>query len=98
MKFIFPQNYNFANKFLGFFDYSTAIFLVCWCVFVGCLLNVFIGDLTVKIVCFIVFCFPLVLFGFIGFNNENFLYVLCYLFKFVLKNKCIFFDKSSCTF
>ena len=95
MKFIFPQNYNFTNKILGFFDYSTAIFLVCWCVLVGFLLHIIISDLTVKVVCFIVLCFPLLLFCVIGFNNENILYVLTYLFKFVFKKKCLFFDKSS---
>ena len=95
MKFIFPQNYNFSNKLLGFFDYSTAIFLVCWCVLVGGILHILIHDITIKIVCFIVFCFPLFLFSIIGFNNENILYVLSYLIKFAFKNKCLFFDKLS---
>ena len=93
MKFIFPQNYNFTNKILGFFDYSTAIFLVCWCVLVGFLLHIFISDITFKIVLFIVLCFPLFLFSVIGFNNENILYVFSYLFKFYIKNKCLFFEK-----
>ena len=95
LKFIFPQNYNFSNKLLGFFDYSTAIFLVCWCVLVGGILHLLIHDITIKIVCFIVFCFPLFLFSIIGFNNENILYVLSYLIKFAFKNKCLFFDKLS---
>ena len=94
MKFIFPQNYNFSNKLLGFLDYSTAIFLVCWCVFVVFLLNLLVSDLTIKIVCFIIFCFPLFLFCIIGFNNENILYVLSYLFKFAFKNKCLLFKKN----
>ena len=97
LKFIFPQNYNFSNKLLGFIDYSTAIFLLCWCVLVGGLLHFFISDLTVKIVCFIVFCFPLFLFSIIGFNNENILYVLSYLIKFSLKKKCFLFSKD-CNF
>ena len=95
MKFIFPQNYNFSNKILGFIDYSTAIFLVCWCALVGGLLHLLISDITIKIVCFIVFCFPLFLFSIIGFNNENILYVLSYLIKFAFKNKLLFFDKLS---
>ena len=93
MRFIFPQNYDFSNKILGFFDYSTAFFLVCWCVLVGSILHFLIFDLTIKIVCFIVFCFPLVLFSIIGFNKENILYVFSYLFSFAFKNKCIFFEK-----
>lgn len=94
MKFIFPQNYNFSNKILGFFDYSTAIFLVSWCVIVGFFINLFISDLMLKIVCFIVLCFPLVLFCIIGFNNENILYVFSYLMCFSLKNKVFLFNKS----
>ena len=93
MRFIFPQNYNFSNKIFGFFDYSTAIFLVCWCILIGGILYFLPFDLTVKIVCFIVFCFPLVLFSIVGFNNENILYVISYLFSFSFKNKCIFFNK-----
>ena len=44
---------------------------------------------------FLVFCFPLVLFSIVGFNNENILYVFSYLLSFSFKNKCIFFDKLS---
>ena len=93
MKFIFPQNYNFSNKILGFFDYSTAIFLVCWCVLVGLILNLIISDLLIKIVFFIIFCFPLFLFCLIGFNNENILYFFSYLLKFFFKKKNLFFEK-----
>ena len=30
MKFIFPQNYHFKNKILGFIDYSVAILNIVW--------------------------------------------------------------------
>ena len=30
MKFIFPKNYNFKNKFLGFFDYTTIFINIIW--------------------------------------------------------------------
>ena len=94
MKFIFPQNYEFSNKLLGLFDYSTAIFLACWCIVVGFFLHIIIPIWTVKIVLFIVLCFPLVLFSIIGFNNENILYVIQYLVKFARKNKCLYFNKK----
>lgn len=94
MKFIFPQNYNFANKILGFFDYSTAIFLVCWCAIVGAVLHILIPIWTLKIVLFIVLCFPLVLFSIVGFNNENIVYVLNYLVRFAIKQKVLMFKKS----
>ena len=30
MKFIFPKNYNFKNKFLGFIDYTTIFINIIW--------------------------------------------------------------------
>ena len=30
MKFIFPQNYDFKNKLLGIFDYSTIFINIIW--------------------------------------------------------------------
>ena len=30
MKFIFPQNYNFTSKLLGFIDYTTVILNIIW--------------------------------------------------------------------
>ncbi len=95
MKFIFPQNYDFTNKIFGFIDYPTALFLLCWSCCIILILHIFINNLTLKFVLFIIFCFPLFLFSIIGFNNENILYVLSYLLKFAFKRKCLFFDKSS---
>ena len=88
MKFIFPQNYSFKSKIWGVLDYSTAIFNVFWCIFIFLLIQVF-TDLYLKILLFILFCFPIFLISFIGINHENFLYVIYYLFKF-FKNRKIY--------
>ena len=87
MKFIFPQNYNIQHKFLGFVDYSTVIFNVIWCAFIFCILNLFITSFKIKLFIFIIFCFPIFLFSIIGFNHENILYVLIYLFKYIKSKK-----------
>ncbi len=94
MKYIFPQNYTFKNKLFGIIDYSTLILNVIWDVFIFCLIDMFISNISFKISCFIIFCFPLFLFSIIGFNHENFIYVLVYLFKFIKSPKLYFFSKE----
>ena len=83
MKFIFPQNYNFRSKFLGFIDYSTAILNVLWATFVFCILNILIFSLKIKIFIFIILCLPVLIFSFVGFNHENIIYVLFYILKYI---------------
>lgn len=94
MNFIIPQNYNFKNKLLGFMDYSTAIVNVIWSAIVFMLVRIFPITLNIKIGLFITLCFPLLLFSFFGFNNENILYVLSYIFKFIKNSKVYFYGKD----
>ena len=93
MKFIFPQNYDFKNKILGVIDYSTAFVNVIWYAFIFLLVNLFFKSLTLKIFIFIIFCFPLLLFSFAGFNGENIIYVFSYLIHFLLKQKLFLYKK-----
>lgn len=95
MKFIFPQNYQFKNKLFGIIDYPTIFINIIWYIFVFLLINLFFSNITIKIFLFITFCFPLFLFSLIGFNGENFVYVLFYIIKFLLKQKLFFYDKSN---
>lgn len=93
MKFIFPTNYNFTNKFLGILDYHTIILNFIWFSFIFCLLNLIFINLTIKIFLFMTFCLPLLLFSIIGFNHENILYVLWYLLKFFSNRKIYLYYK-----
>lgn len=93
MKFIFPQNYNFNNKILGFIDYSTAILNVIWYILVFVILNIFFNNLNIKIFLFITLSLPLMLFSILGFNGENITYFLVYFFKYIFKPKIYFFKK-----
>ena len=83
MKFIFPQNYNFTSKFLGFIDYSTAIINVIWCALIFCILNILFSSLKIKIFLFIILSMPFLIFSVVGFNHENILYVLFYILKYI---------------
>lgn len=94
MKFIFPQNYDFKNKLLGIMDYSTAFINLLWYAFIFILVNLIFKNLTVKIFVFVVFCFPLLLLSFAGFNGENILYVFTYLSHFLLKPKLFLYKKE----
>ena len=93
MKFIFPQNYNFKNKILGIIDYSTAFLNLVWDILVFAISNIFFSDWSLKIFILIIFCFPLLLFSFVGFNGENILYVFSYLISFFTKPKLYLYKK-----
>lgn len=93
MKFIFPQNYNFKNKFLGIFDYSTLIINVIFYLFVFCVCNLLFKNTTIKIFIFISTCFPLFILSITGLNNENIFLVLIYIIKFYINRKIYLYKK-----
>lgn len=95
MKFIFPQNYDFKNKLFGILDYSTAFVNLLWYAFIFILINLIFKNLTIKIFVFVIFCFPLLLFSFVGFNGENIIYVFSYLIRFWVKPKLFLYKKSN---
>ena len=94
MKFIFPQNYVFKNKLFGVIDYSTIVLNLIWDAFIFCILDLLFKNWSIKISCLIIFCFPLLLFSIVGFNHENFINVLTYLFKFIKNPKIYFYNKT----
>ncbi len=94
MKFIFPQNYDFKNKLFGIVDYSTAFVNLLWYSLIFLFVHFLFKSLMVKIFVFIVFCFPLLLFTFAGFNGENIIYVFSYLLHFYFKPKLFLYKKS----
>lgn len=95
MKFIFPQNYNFKNKFLGVIDYSTLLLNLIWDLFIFSFINLFFQNVTIKIFLFIIFCLPVLLFSIVGFNHESIIYILIYLLKYLNSTKLYFYDKIS---
>ena len=95
MKFIFPQNYSISGKLFGFIDYSSAVIIVLWCLFIFCIINFIFNSLYLKIFIFIVLCFPFILFCFIGFNHENIIYVLFYILIFIFSQKIYLYKKSN---
>lgn len=87
MKYIFPKNYNFKNKIFGIIDYPTAAFNVVLFFIILSISNILFKSINIKIFIIIFFYFPVFLFSVIGFNNENILYIIFYIIKFLLKPK-----------
>lgn len=87
MKFIFPQNFNFKNKIFGIIDYPTAIFNVIYFCLIHVILNIFIPNITFKIIMIILLYLPIFLISIIDFNHENILYFLWYMLKFMFRPK-----------
>ena len=94
MKFIFPQNYTFKNKIFGFIDYSVAIVNLIWAIMIGFLFHIFFQDINIKIIGFIIFCFPVFLLSISGIHGENIIYIFIYMFKFLLSQKIFFYSKT----
>ena len=92
--FIIPQNFNFKNKFLGFIDYSTLIFLIICYLISYLIINFIFPSFYTKIIIFIILNGPLTLLSIIGFYNENIVYVLYYIIKF-FKSKHIYLYKKN---
>ena len=94
MKFIIPQNYNNSSKLFGFLDYSSGIILLLWIIFVFCIINFIFNSLYIKIFLFIILCFPFCIFCFVGLNNENIIYIISYLLKFIFSQKIYLYEKD----
>ena len=94
MKFIFPQNYRFQTKLFGFINYPTAIFNFVWWFIIFFITKILRLDLFTKIIIFIITCFPIFLISLFGFQQENILYVLYYLFIFLKSHKIYLYKKS----
>lgn len=93
MCFIFPQNYSFKNKLFGFIDYTTVIFNLFLYLIIFLLVRFLPFTFIFKLSIFITFTFPFFLFSVFGFNNENIVYFLFYMIKFVKNRKVYFFSK-----
>lgn len=93
MKFVFPKNYKFKSKLFGIIPYSTAILNILWIIIIYFISNLFFKNISIKIFLVITFCFPLFIFSVIGFNNENFISVLIYIIKYLIRPKLYLYDK-----
>lgn len=93
MNFIFPSNYAFKNKLFGIVDYISIFVNLIWCFFIFALVNLLFSNINIKIIIFTAFSLPLLIFTIINNRNENILFVLLYIFKFMFSKKLYFYRK-----
>ena len=98
MKFIFPKNYNFKPKLLGFLDYSTAIVNGVCALLLYLLSSIICTSLSSKISLFVALYFPIFLFSIFSFQQENILSVLTYTFLYVKSQKIYLYKKEALYF
>lgn len=94
MNFIFPKNYNFKTKLLGFIDYSTAILNIVFAFILYCILSIFIKNIIDIIPVFIPIYIPFFLITILTIQKENFLDVAKYLIKYLLSAKLYLYEKT----
>lgn len=92
MHFIFPKNYNFKPKLLGFIDYSTAIIDTVIGIIIYIFVNLLFSSIDIKIYIFISLFLPILLISILGINKENFINVFKYMIKFI-KNQNVYLYK-----
>lgn len=95
MKFIFPKNYNFKPKLLGFIEYSTAILDTIIGIILYSLVNLIFTNLNIKIYVFVSLFFPIILISILGINKENFITIFTYMFKFIKNQNVYLYNKNS---
>ena len=95
MHFIFPKNYNFKPKLLGFIEYSTAILDVIIGVILYFLVNLFFNSINLKIYVFISLFFPILLISILGVNKESIISVFIYIFKFFKNQNIYLYNKQN---
>lgn len=95
MHFIFPKNYHFKAKLLGFIDYSTAILDAIIGFILYLIINLIFHNLSTKIYVFISLFLPILLFSILGINKEGFLSVFMYIYKFCKHQKVYLYNKEN---
>lgn len=94
MKFIFPKNYNYNLKLLGFISYSTAIIDVILGVLIFGLVNFIFKTINLKIYFFIGLYLPILMFSILGINKESFISVVRYIFKYFKNRRVYLYNKN----
>ena len=94
MKFIFPKNYRYRAKILGFIDYVTAIVDAIIGIVLFLIIKLFIRKITTQIYIFVVLFIPIILFSIFVSNGENIVTYLIQIIKFVKRRGIYFYYKN----
>lgn len=93
MNFIFPKNYNYSFKILGMFSYSAILFNCIWGFFIYNFSCFLFHSFIIKFYFFIFLFFPFFLFSILNRSNENIIFIILYILKYLFRPKLYFYDK-----
>jgi hypothetical protein len=93
IKFIFPKNYKYNAKILGFIDYVTAIFDLIVGIILWTIIHLIIKKISTQIYIFIILFIPILLFSILETEGENIIIFTISIIKFI-KNRKIYFYKK----
>lgn len=95
MKFIFPKNYRYRAKILGFIDYVTAIVDSLIGILLFSLIHIFIKKITTQIYFFIILFVPIILFSAFVLDGENIITYTLQIIKFIKRRGIYFYEKKN---
>lgn len=93
IKFIFPKNYKYNTKILGFIDYRTAAIDTIIGAILFLIIHTLFKNISTQIYIFISLFLPILLFSILGTNGENIIEFLIYIIKFFKNRKVYFYEK-----
>ena len=95
MKFIFPKNYKYNRKILGFLDYKTEIIDLSIAIILFLIIRIIFSTLSTQIYVFIILFLPILLFSILGTGGESIIEFTIYIIKFFKNQKIYFYEKDS---
>ena len=94
MKFVFPKNYKYREKILGFIDYITAIFDLIVGIILFLILKIFVKKITTRIYIFVIMFVPIILFSVFISDGENIITYFIMLINFLKRRGIYFYNKN----
>ena len=94
MKFIFPKNYRYQAKLLGFIDYITAIVDLIIGIFLFLILKMLIQKITIRIYVFVILFLPIILVSIFLINGENIVSYFMMIIRFLKRRGVYFYNKN----
>ena len=94
MKFIFPKNYKYRSKILGFIDYITAIVDLIFGFLLFSIIKIFVKKISTQIYIFVILFVPIILFSIFISDGENIISYTMQIIRFIKRRGIYFYDKN----
>jgi hypothetical protein len=94
MKFIFPKNYRYTSKILGFIDYVTAIVDLTIGIILFLIIKLLFRKISIQIYFFVILYLPFILFTIFLVKEENIVDFVSCIIKFIKKRGVYVYEKE----